>query len=174
MRRVLPRRDGEALGRHRAAPLHRETTMSPTIRMTPTATVAAIYEAFGRGDVATILGFLDEDVAWDADWADNWAAAAGLAHLRPRRGHAGVAEFFGVVGAFTVHEFAVRDLLASDRQVVADVVIDLEAPDGGRLRDEELHRWTFGPDGRVVALRHYVDTAKHLAAAQGTDTTAGR
>ena len=44
---------------------------------------------------------------------------------------------------------------------------------GGRFRDEELHRWAFGPDGRVTSLRHYVDTAKHLAAWRGEDTAAG-
>jgi hypothetical protein len=31
--------------------------------------------------------------------------------------------------------------------------------------------WTFDGDGRVVALRHYIDTAKHLTAARGADTT---
>lgn len=145
-----------------------------TSTLSPAATVAAIYEAFGRGDVATFLSFLADDVRWDADWADNWAVNAGPTHLRPRQGHAGVMEFLGVLGGFTVHELRVLDLLVSDRQVVAEIVIEFETPDGGRLRDEELHRWTFGPDGKVVSLRHYVDTAKHLAAAQGRDTTAPR
>jgi hypothetical protein len=35
------------------------------------------------------------------------------------------------------------------------------------LFDEELHLWTFDEDGRVVRLRHYRDTAKHIAAADG-------
>jgi ketosteroid isomerase-like protein len=30
--------------------------------------------------------------------------------------------------------------------------------------DEELHLWTFNDNGKVVRLRHYVDTAKHLDA----------
>ncbi|WP_088317971.1 nuclear transport factor 2 family protein [Kineosporia sp. R_H_3] len=136
-----------------------------------TATVAAIYEAFGRGDVPTILSMLAEDVVWDGDWADNWGQREHLDHFAPRRGHAGVAEFLGVVGGFTVHEFRVLDLLESGSQVVAEVVVDLQAPGGGRFRDEELHRWRFGPDGNVVSMRHYVDTAKHLAAGRGEDTT---
>ena len=57
--------------------------------------------------------------------------------------------------------------MSSDRQVVAQITIDWTLPGGGRLRDEELHLWTFGPDGRVVAFRHYVDTAKHIRAAAG-------
>ena len=35
--------------------------------------------------------------------------------------------------------------------------------------DDAVHLWTFGPDGEVTASRHYVDTAKHLAAACGED-----
>ena len=45
-------------------------------------------------------------------------------------------------------------------------------PDGGRFADEELHLWTFDDAGRVTRYRHYVDTAKHIAAASGVDTTA--
>ncbi len=151
-----------------------DTTSTATPAITGTAAVAAIYEAFGRGDVPTILSLLADDVAWDGDWADNWGQRAGLDLLTPRHGHAGVTEFFRVVGGYTLHEFRVLDLLASDRQVVAEVVIDLETPDGGRYRDEELHLWRFGPDGRVSALRHYVDTAKHVAAGRGEDTTSPR
>jgi hypothetical protein len=37
-------------------------------------------------------------------------------------------------------------------------------PAGGRSRDEELHLWTFDEHQQVVRMRHYVDTAKHIAA----------
>jgi len=158
------------------------TTISATTTDAPAATdarpafadislIAAIYEAFGRGDVEAILARLRPDVSWDADWQDNFVQHEPIAYLLPRRGPAEVAEFFAAVGAATVHEFAVLDLMASERQVVAQVRIDLELPNGGRLRDEELHLWTIAPDGRVSALRHYIDTAKHLAAARGEDTT---
>jgi uncharacterized protein len=55
---------------------------------------------------------------------------------------------------------------------VARVALDYTMPSGGRYRDEQLHLWTFGPDGKVVALRHFMDTAKILAAHRGEDTTA--
>jgi hypothetical protein len=42
----------------------------------------------------------------------------------------------------------------------------------GRQAQPKLHLWTFGPDGKVVALRHFLDTAKLLAATRGEDTTA--
>jgi len=41
---------------------------------------------------------------------------------------------------------------------------------GGAFRDEELHLWRLGADRRVAEFRHYLDTAKHVAAARGGDT----
>jgi uncharacterized protein len=128
------------------------------------AVVAQIYEAFGRGDVPTLLEYLADDVAWDA-WADNSAQRAGVPWLMARYGKASVVEFFGVVGQFQFHEFAVLSIFGSGNQVAAEILIDATVPEGRRLRDEELHLWTFNDSGRVVRFRHYVDTAKHIAAA---------
>ena len=136
------------------------------------ATVSALYGAFGRGDVATILDALDEDIAWES-WADHFAQRAGVAHFAPRRGPAQVAEFFALLSTWTVQEFTLLDVLTSDRQVVAEVRLAFDLPGGGRFRDEELHLWTFGADGKVTAVRHYGDTAKHIAADRGEDTRRG-
>jgi ketosteroid isomerase-like protein len=144
--------------------------------MTTTATdhvaiVSDLYAAFGRGDLAAMLAPLAEDVSWDADWADLFSQRAGLGIVAPRHGIDGVREFFALIGTFQVHEFQVLDLLASPAQVVAQIVIELSYPNGGRLRDEELHLWRFNDDHKIAALRHYVDTAKHIAAWSGEDTT---
>lgn len=45
--------------------------------------------------------------------------------------------------------------------------VDSGVPGGGSYRDEEIQLWTFNDDGKVCRLRHYVDTAKHIAAWQG-------
>lgn len=145
--------------------------MTTNTALTPIATVTAIYEAFGRGDIETILGLLAADVSWDADWADNFAQRTPLGHFAPRRGHDGVLEWFGALRDYTVNEIQLVDLMSGTNTVVAQVTVDLSTPSGGRLRDEELHLWTIGPDGLVTALRHYIDTAKHLAASRGEDTT---
>ena len=137
------------------------------------ATVSDIYRAFAAGDLSAILERLDERVTWDGDWADNSAQRAGVDHFAPRHGRDAVVGFFALIGSCTMHEFTVHDVLGSARQAVAQVTIELTLPNGGRVRDEELHLWTFGPDGRVTALRHYGDTAKHIRAAAGEDTTAG-
>jgi uncharacterized protein len=133
--------------------------------------VGAIYEAFGRGDVAAILERLAPDVAWDV-WPDNFGQRADLPHLRPRRGREEVAEFFTVVATQTLYDFVVEDLVADRHRVVALARVDFGLPNGGRYADEELHLWTLGDDGLVHSFRHHVDTAKHIAALGGEDTTA--
>jgi ketosteroid isomerase-like protein len=137
--------------------------------MSNLSTVQAIYQAFGQGDVPAILDLVADDVAWEA-WADNSAQAAGVDHLVPRQGKDGVAEFFGIVGTFDVTDFQVLSLMEGGNQVTAEVVIEAHFPNGGSLRDEELHLWTFDGDGKVSRMRHYTDTAKHIAAASGTPT----
>ena len=128
------------------------------------ATVQGIYQAFGRGDVPAILAALSDEVRWE-EWADNHAQKAGVSWMARRNGKSGALEFFGVAGQLTIHEFQVVSLLAGGNQVAAEVVIDATTPTGARYRDEELHLWTFDEAGKVVRLRHYVDTAKHIAAA---------
>ena len=128
-------------------------------------TVQSIYQAFGRGDVPAILSKLSPDVQWE-QWLDNTAQRAGVPWLRAVRGHDGVASFFRVVSELQIHEFKVLDVFGSGQQVVGEIVLDATVPaTGERLHDEELHLWTFGADGKVVRLRHYVDTAKHVRAA---------
>jgi ketosteroid isomerase-like protein len=131
--------------------------------MTTADTLHAIYDAFARGDVAGILDRIAPDCAWEA-WEDNRAQRAGLPIVQPRTGPAGAAEFFATVAGMEIHEFRVLDVLASERQAAAEVVIEATPPDGRRFRDEELHLWSFDADGRVTRMRHYVDTVKHIEA----------
>ena len=134
------------------------------------STVASIYEAFSRGDVAAILATLSDDVQWE-EWSDNRAQQAGVPWLQHRRGKAGAGEFFAVAAQLQIHDFTVLSLMGGGNQVAVEVLIDATAPGGGRYRDEELHLWTFNGDGKIVRLRHYVDTAKHIAAAQRSAAT---
>jgi uncharacterized protein len=127
--------------------------------------VQEIYAAFGRGDVPAILDRLSEEVAWES-WSDNHAQRAGVPWLRPQTGRAGAAEFFAAIAGWEIRAFDVHRLLAADDAVVAEVSIDAVTDAGAQVRDEELHLWSFGSDGRVTRFRHYVDTAKHIAAAR--------
>lgn len=130
------------------------------------ATVQAMYEAFGRGDVPALLEHLADDVQWES-WADNTAQKAGVPWMQPRAGKQGVEEFFGVLaGALRITEFRVLSLMPGGNQVAAEFVLEADVPaTGGHYRDEEMHLWTFNDAGKVTRLRHYCDTAKHIAAA---------
>lgn len=130
------------------------------------ATISAIYEAFGKGDVPTILGYLADDVRWE-EWADNTAQKAGVPWLQARWGKAGALAFFQALGELRVLDFSVLSLMVGGNQVAAEIEIEFESPaTGRRLRDQEIHLWTLNADGKVIRLRHYADTAKHIATAQ--------
>jgi ketosteroid isomerase-like protein len=129
-------------------------------------TIAEVYAAFGRGDVPAILGVMADDVRWE-HWEDNSAQRAGVPYLQPREGREGVAAFFAAVAGIDFHAFEVRGIAAAGDLVVADVLLEATLPNGARLRDEELHYWRFDADGRICAMRHYVDTAKHASAEAG-------
>ncbi|MGC4085218.1 MAG: nuclear transport factor 2 family protein [Vicinamibacterales bacterium] len=123
-----------------------------------------MYAAFGRGDVPAILDCLADDVHWE-QWEDNSAQKAGVPTMIGGTGKAAVASFFAEVGRMQIAEFRVLDLMTSERQVAAEVFIDTIASSGRRYRDEEVHLWTFDDAGKVTRFRHYIDTAKHMRAA---------
>ena len=127
------------------------------------AAVGGIYEAFGRGDIDSILDQIADDCEWEA-WLDNHGQKAGIPPMRPRHGRAGVAEFFAYVATMQIQDFQVLDMLASGRQVVVEVQISIAMPDGGSLTDEELHLYSLNDEGKVDRMRHYVDTAKQIKA----------
>ena len=105
---------------------------------------------------------------WE-EWSDNTAQKAGVPWLQARHGRAGALEFFQVMGSrLQVTEFRVLSLMAGGNQVATGFIIECDVKGTGRrYRDEELHLWTLNDDGKVTRLRHYTDTAKHIAAAQG-------
>ena len=127
--------------------------------------VADMYAAFRRGDTPAILAHLAPDVTWDR-WADNHGQKAGVPFLQRRAGVTQVHGYFELLGTYTFHEVNVVAILGGDNKVVAEVVVDLTMPNGSRVRDEELHLFTFNPEGKVTAFRHYIDTAKAIAAAK--------
>ncbi len=93
--------------------------------------------------------------------------AGGHPTLTRRTGPAEVGDFFTVVGTRTLHDFTVLDVIGDGRQVLAVVRAESTLPNGGRFADEELHLWTFDESGRVIRLRHHLDTAEHIAAGRG-------
>ncbi|HSK71014.1 MAG TPA: nuclear transport factor 2 family protein [Pyrinomonadaceae bacterium] len=123
-------------------------------------TVSSIYDAFGRGDIPGILDKLADDVAWER-WEDNSAQKADVPWLRPRNNKEGVVEFFKIAGTLGIKDFQVLSLMEGENQVAAEIAIE-----SAKFSDEEIHLWTFNEEGKISRFRHYVDTAKHIAAAR--------
>lgn len=125
-------------------------------------TIQQIYACFGQGDVPGILSRLSADVEWEPETTDQ-----GIPWIRPGRGHAAALAFFGVLGeALEFHAFAPEAMLSDARSVAVVVRHDFTVrATGRRVAGLEIHHWTFDDQGRVASLRHFVDTAAHLAAA---------
>ncbi len=131
------------------------------------AIVSAIYEAFGRGDIPAITEHLAKNVQWES-WRNNSTQKAGVPWMKKRTDKEGVLEFFKIVGGFEIQHFQVLSIMGGGNQVAAEFEIEFVYPaTGAQVRDEEMHLWTFNDQGKIIRLRHYLDTAKHIAAAKG-------
>lgn len=133
--------------------------------MSNLATVQTIYEAFGKGDIPAILDVLADDVEWEA-WADNSAVRAGVPTMVPRHGKDEVVKFFETAGQLEITDLQILNMMEGGNQVAVEFVLEANLPawGGGHYRDEEIHLWTFNDAGKVTRLRHYIDTAKQIAA----------
>jgi ketosteroid isomerase-like protein len=127
-----------------------------------TATVKAIYEAFGRGDVATILDRLDDAVEWETA-----VPVSDVPWLQARRGKAGVAGFFASLAPLTITRFEPHTIFDGGDKVF--VLIAFEAMAGGRHYSfpNEGHLWQFNADGKVARFDHVTDTAQMIRMARG-------
>lgn len=126
-------------------------------------TIIEIYEAFGKGDVETILDYLDENVEWDYG-----STSVSVPWLIRRDGIEDVRGFFASVAELEFHEFRPTEILEGDNVVVALLDVDFTVRTTGRRVHErdELHVFRFGSDGKVKKFRHGVDSYEHFRAWQ--------
>jgi ketosteroid isomerase-like protein len=129
------------------------------------ATVKTIYDAFGKGDVDTILGLLADDVDWSAE-----AAGGGAPWYGRRTNREEVAEFFAEIGAaLEVQEFTPKSFAANDAdEVMVLIHFRVTSQATGRSAEMDLHHYWRFRDGRVVTYRGTEDTAQMQAAIGGT------
>jgi uncharacterized protein len=116
--------------------------------------VQRIYEAFGAGDVDTILGTLADDV----DFASE--SEARIAPWHGPRTKAEVPAFFQAIGeTIDVTDFTLLSIAANDTDVMAVIRFGFTVRSTGKSGTMNLHHWWTFRDGKVVLYRGSEDTA---------------
>ena len=129
--------------------------------MTATAqqVVQTLYEAFGKGDLPTILNH----IAYPVDW--EFVGPKSLGYTGPRRTREEVTDFFAQVAALDdIQEFEPREFIAACEHVT---VLGWERttpkPAGRQFTTEWIHVWTVR-SGKVTRFKAFFDTAEAVAA----------
>lgn len=119
-------------------------------------TVQAIYEAFGRGDLGTILDALVDDVDCSAEGVSTTVPWYG-----GRRGKDQVTSFFEAFGStMEVKEFTPVSIGANGEDVFAVVRCRTTARATGKDVDMNLHHFFRFRDGKIWYYRGSEDTAQ--------------
>ena len=110
-------------------------------------TVQRIYEAFGSGDVPTILDAITDDVDFASVPDSTFAPWYGIRHNKTE-----VAGFFkALADNIEVTEFDVLAMASNDTDVMATIRFGLTVPDTGKSGTMLLHHW-FRFDGDKIAF----------------------
>jgi uncharacterized protein len=118
-------------------------------------TIQRIYEAFGRGDVATILDQLADDVDWASEPDQNIAPWHGV-----HKGKGEVPKFFEALTVIEVNDFTVQSIGSNDTDVFAVVRFGMRVPATGKQGSMDIHHWfRFNDQGKIVRYRGTEDTA---------------
>ena len=126
-------------------------------------TIEQVYEAFGRGDLATILDAVTDDVDWAAEATSDAAPWYGVRH-----GKEAVAEFFAAFGStMEVGEFTPISLAANDTDVFTVVQFRATSRQTGRTAAMNLHHFFRFRDGKIAYYRGTEDTAQTAAVLEG-------
>lgn len=116
------------------------------------------YEAFGRGDIDTLLSLLDEQVEWRTP------GPPALPTAGTRRGRQQVAQFFASLNQLVdVQHFEARTFIAEgDRVVVLGVDTAAVRATGTVITEPWAHVFTIR-NGRIAAFEEYLDTSAVVA-----------
>jgi ketosteroid isomerase-like protein len=118
-------------------------------------TIQAVYEAFGRGDVAFIVDAVTHDVDWATDTESTAAPWYGV-----RRGADGVGSFFEAFGStMDVDEFEPFSFAANDSEVHSVVRFKATRRANGKSAAMNLHHYFQLRDGKISYYRGTEDTA---------------
>jgi ketosteroid isomerase-like protein len=126
-------------------------------------TIVSLYEAFGRGDIETILAALADDVDWASESASTEVPWWGV-----RKGKDAAADFFAQLAATSeVLEFTPLAMAGDGDDVLTVVHYRARTTTTGKTVDMEIHHhWHFA-DGKVSRYRGSEDTLQTLRAFEG-------
>ena len=118
------------------------------------------YQAFGRGDVATLAEMMTDDIEWVNPGDPGVDPNAGTFNGK----EAVLGWFGGLASTLDFTTFEPREFIAQNDKVVSLVYAESTARDSGRtLVNHEAHVWTFR-DGKFSRFQNYQDTAAVAAA----------
>jgi uncharacterized protein len=134
--------------------------------MSSVETARKILHALEQGDAEEFARHLAEDVRWEYHPTGNTAQDADVPYMRLREGPQAAKGFLrDIEQDFAMHSLDLKSFLVGDGRVAVLIGYELTVrATGKRVRDEEIHLYEFGPDGRVSAFRHFLDTAKAIEA----------
>lgn len=124
-------------------------------------TIEAVYAAFGRGDIPSILDRVTDGTRWDFS-----VGSPQVPWHVPVRSKAELPLFFEAMAQNLVFEAFEPLAFLSDRN---SVVVKLRLAytvkrTGRKVEEEQVQWWSFDDGGRIAGLRHYEDTAGVQAA----------
>lgn len=123
--------------------------------------IRSVYQAFARGDVATVLGAFDPQIVWNE--SEGFLYADGNPYVGPRRIAEGVFARLGAEWA----DFEVapeRYIDAGDTVVAVGRYRGTYRATGQRVDAQFAHEWTVR-DGRITGFQQFTDTAQFVRAA---------
>jgi uncharacterized protein len=124
------------------------------------ANVRAIYDAYGRADVETVLSLVTDDVDWAAE-----AVGDGAPWYGERRGKQGVGAFFADIGSnVDVTEFTPLSFAAAGDDVHVLLQWAFTVRSTGRSAAMQMQHFWRLRDGKVAYFRGSEDSAQTVAA----------
>lgn len=126
-------------------------------------TVRGLYEAFGRGDIPTVLGALDPNVQWLE--AENFIYADKNPYVGPNAVLEGV--FMRIGGEWDGFNVAPHELHDAGETVIAEGHYSGKYKKNGQnVQAQFAHFFSFR-DGKIVKFQQYTDTAQFQKAVSG-------
>ena len=118
-------------------------------------TIQAVYEAFGRGDIATILDALTDDIDWASEASSTEVPWWGVRH-----GKDATASFFTELASNAdVLEFTPVVMMGEGDVVLTVVDYSSKVRATGKVAKMQLHHYWKLRDGKVCFYRGTEDTA---------------